>query len=134
MQRGEGAWKTQKQLSREPGSTSACCCCHGYSDVTRKKKCHLQIQLSHPEKLSCSGRAEQRACELGVHRGGLGEAGRPLCAPTPRGLELVIARSPLLLHRMACAPRGVLSGVGGKGSPHAGDGSVGGQQGLSPGC
>lgn len=85
MQRGEGAWKTQKQLSREPGSTSACCCCHGYSDVTRKKKCHLQIQLSHPEKLSCSGRAEQRACELGVHRGGLGEAGRPLCAPAPQG-------------------------------------------------
>ena len=50
-----------------------------------KKKCHLQIQLSHPEKLSCSGRAEQRACESGVHRGGLGEAGQPLCASAPQG-------------------------------------------------
>lgn len=33
-----------------------------------KKKCHLQTQRSHPEKLSCSRRAKQTACELGVHR------------------------------------------------------------------
>lgn len=114
---GERAWKTQKQLSREPGSISACCRCHGYSDVTRKKKVPPTDPPLPPKKaeLLREGRAESLRVRSASGRVGGGWPAPP-CTRPPGGLELVIARSPLLLHRMACAPRGVLSGgLGGKG-------------------
>lgn len=58
MERKEG--ETQK-LFPEPGSATLRCC-HGYSDVTGKK-CHPQIRLSHPEKLSSLGGWEGKSGE-----------------------------------------------------------------------